>query len=927
MKKASKSLVHLSRCAGFGSIYFSMFVLVFALGFQYQANAAEPVGSQIAMGENHSCVLTSAGGVKCWGYNVDGRLGDGTTINRPTPVNVFGLMSGVAAITAGDKHTCALTTVGGVKCWGLNNDGRLGDGTTINQPTPVNVSGLSGVAAITAGAYHTCALTTAGTVKCWGNNLNGQLGHGSATTVLSTTSGEVSGLPRVVAIAAGGTHTCALTTVGKIMCWGSNAAGSLGNGNTISSTTPVEVSGLNSDVAAIAAGAGHTCALTAAGVMMCWGDNGFGQLGNHTTVNSNTPVVVLEMTSGVAALGAGRYHTCALTAAGGVKCWGDNFDGQLGNGITANSSTPVDVRGLTSGVAVLAAGRYYTCVLTTVGGVKCWGDILGGLPGGGGATAHNVPADVPGFASGVAAITAGASHTCALTTSGGVKCWGSNTVGQLGESPTTGSNTPVDVSGLTGVATIAAGSSHNCALTTAGGVKCWGNNIYGQLGDRSSGNVRTTPVNVDGLASGVAAIAAGGYLTCALTTAGGVKCWGYNAFGQLGNDNRTDVTTTPVDVFGLNSGVVAIEIGQDHTCALTTAGGMKCWGYNGFSQLGDRTTTLQTRPIDVLELTGGVVAVAAGQVHTCALSLTGGVKCWGAGSLGQVGANSSSFAFDTPMDVSGLTAGVAAIAAGGNHNCALTTEGGVKCWGDNFYGQLGNNSTTVGYAPVDVSELTSGVAAIAAGINHTCALTTANELKCWGDNRSGQLGDGSMSHRATPTNVVMFETGQSITSFRSPSSLDLRSTATLGATASSALLATFDTFTPTTCTVSSAGLVTPAAPGLCMVRALQAGNASFKQAPTLTRQVQISNNTTGGSRGGGDGGGGGCVVDLNADFDPTLPIGLLFALGYVTCRRRGSETNLTGMRNPDSTTEAGDAGLLSVVCRTPFVASSIFRGT
>ncbi len=351
------------------------------------------------------------------------------------------------------------------------------------------------------------------------------------------------------------------------------------------------------------------------------------------------------------------------------------------------------------------------------------------------------------------AIAAGGFHTCALTTGGAVKCWGNNDFGQLGDNSTTQRNHPVDVSGLTsGVAAVVAGGNHTCALTTAGGVKCWGNNDFGQLGDNST-TQRNHPVDVSGLTSGVAAVVAGGNHTCALTTAGGVKCWGNNGNGQLG-DNSTTHRNFPVNVVGLTSGVVAVALGVAHTCALTTGGGVKCWGYNGQGQLGDNSGITQWNlPVDVSGLTSGVVAVAAGGNHSCALTTGGGVKCWGRNVEGQLGDNSTTQR-NLPIDVSGLTSG--AVAAGQSHTCGLTTGGGVKCWGRNVEGQLGNTGTTQQNLPIDVSGLISEVVALATGGYHSCALIAGGGVKCWGANFMGQLGDESTAQRNHPVFVSGF---------------------------------------------------------------------------------------------------------------------------------------------------------------------------
>ena len=174
----------------------------------------------------------------------------------------------------------------------------------------------------------------------------------------------VTGLSGGAAVAAGGVHTCALTTSGGVLCWGYNGDGRRGDGTRTDRSTPVAVTGLDSGAAAIAAGHDHTCAVTTPGGVICWGDNDHGQLGDGTRTDGSTPVAVVGLSSGVAAVAAGFDHTCAVTTPGGVMCWGWNYYGQLGDGTTTDLSTPVGVVGLSSGVVRVAVGAWHTCALT-----------------------------------------------------------------------------------------------------------------------------------------------------------------------------------------------------------------------------------------------------------------------------------------------------------------------------------------------------------------------------------------------------------------------------------------------------------------------------------------------------------------------------------------------------------------------------------
>ncbi len=349
------------------------------------------------------------------------------------------------------------------------------------------------------------------------------------------------------------------------------------------------------------------------------------------------------------AVTSGFVHTCALTTKGAVKCWGNNANGALGNGTTVDSAVPLGVSGLGKNVKAISSGSYFTC---------------------------------------------------ALTTKGAVKCWGSNTYGQLGDNTTTDAAKPVAVYGLgKGIKAIAAGNFFACALTTKGAVKCWGANNYGQLGNGAKIN-SAKPVAVSGLGKGISSLGGGGYHACAVTTKGAPKCWGYNAEGQLGDNTKID-SAVPVAVYSLSKGVKSISAGSYTTCALTTKKTVKCWGYNGDGELGDGTTTSSLKPVLAAGLGKKVTSVSYGDINGCAVNSSGLVKCWGYNGYGALGDNTTTSS-SKPVEVYSMGGKVKAVSPGGYHTCAVTTKGVAKCWGFNAYGQLGDGTATTSHKPVRV---------------------------------------------------------------------------------------------------------------------------------------------------------------------------------------------------------------------------------
>jgi alpha-tubulin suppressor-like RCC1 family protein len=734
------------------------------------------VDHPVSTGNEHSCAILSNNTVACWGRNQYGQLGDGTAVNSNIPVLVPGLTN-VVSLSAFGSSTCAAKIDGTVWCWGLSNV--LGQVITSNS-TPAQKTSLTNVVALSGGNFqtgglgHICALQRAGTVQCWGSNINGELGNGATNdpsyfSGVQTTPVAVTGLTDAVSITAYGATTCAIVTDSSVKCWGSGLNGQVGVGVQNPSTTsthisfPVAVPNSNNSVS-LAMSDYMTCAVKTDGTVQCWGTNFDSQSSTTTLGGVMGSPTTLAGISNVASLSLGNGHACALKTDATVACWGTYYRYATNNTATLIRTTPVTVSDYTlstvassaplTNVLAVSSGIDHTCALKDDGRVFCWGWNSSGQLGDGLNVDRNMAAPVNFGTTNttiMSAITAGALHTCAITTTGDVMCWGHGDSGQLGNASNSGSIIPVIASGLSGVSAVAAGGFHTCALNAMGGVACWGLATKGQLGNASNVD-SNTPVNVTGLTTGVSSISAGLLHTCALKSTGDVVCWGEGSDGQLGNTTFVK-SNTPISVTGL-TGVAAIVAGDYHTCALKTTGDVMCWGWNLHGQLGDASNVKRNAPVSVSSLTG-VSKIAAGSRHTCALKSTGDVMCWGSGVDGQLGdaGNTSS---NIPVSVSGLT-GVSSIAAGDYHACALKTTGDVACWGKGTYGQLGNATNASSNIPVSVSGLT-GVSSIDAGRIHSCALKLNGDVMCWGNGTYKQLGNPAYTSSNVPIKVIFGST-------------------------------------------------------------------------------------------------------------------------------------------------------------------------
>lgn len=681
----------------------------------------------IDAGSTHTCAVVN-GGVQCWGIAL---LGNNSTASSSVAVRVINPGSGATAVSAGGAHSCAVVNAG-LQCWGMNGSGQLGNNSNAQSLVPVAIfSAGSNVTAVSAGTNHTCAVINGG-VQCWGQNFAGQLGNNSSAdspvpiTVIPPSSGAT-------AVAAGNLHTCAVVA-GGVKCWGAGSLGALGNAGVANSLVPATAIASGGGATAVAVGTNHSCAIVSATVY-CWGQNSVGQVSFADPIQT-TPALVYALPAGTTALAAGQFHNCA-NAPDGVYCWGSNSSLQIGihrrNTYDARPQLVVPSNGVATGVA---AGSNYGCAIVN-GGVQCWGARNSSkLPLGSSATNYSTgPVVTIDSGTGTNIVDGGYDHTCATVPPANVLCWGVNEDGQLGAGGYTSGSVPIASAILPGSvgSSVGAWNLHTCAVV-AGGVQCWGYGNSGQLGNGGN-SFASPPVVAIPANSNISMVSTGDYHTCALTFAGGVRCWGYNLYGQLGNGGNAD-SNVPVVALPDGSGATHLSARGLHTCVVV-GGGVKCWGRNLQGQLGNNGSADSNVAVTAIAAGSGATAVSAGGLHTCAV-VGGGVRCWGHNFYGQLGDNSTS---SSPVPVEALPPGSFAsyISGGRDHTCAVVSNG-VKCWGLNSVGQLGNRSTAQSLTPVTAIAANSGMFSVTAGAEHSCSAGNGGVV-CWGHNDLDLLAD------------------------------------------------------------------------------------------------------------------------------------------------------------------------------------------
>ncbi len=654
---------------------------------------------------------------------------------------VGGVCDPVVQADGGNGHTCAVRTSGRVYCWGRNEAGQADPSSVprpVGTPTLLHQSTTSGAPpllarAVALGYSYTCLIAADGHLWCWGYNESGEIGDGTTTTAAeptAVTSGDATFAARTFTkIVSDSYHTCALDDIGGVWCWGRNTGGAAGaSGGNVHQAVHVPLTGTAAD---IAVGVDVSCAARADGTVACWGNDNRGQLGTGGSPASSAAPVDVSGVTGATRVIAARSTVCALASGGALLCWGDNVSGMLGAvGTLSYEASPVIVE--PSGVLDAFMSQLTLC-FREADGTRCMGRDLEGTYGDGMHAPMTTPTGartmVPAL-DGMRDLFGAYLHSCGIM-GGQLYCWGGSPDGQIERSEVElEAPTPMaDASGvpIMGLADLAVGGTENTVGVRLGQALTWG-------GYRGDGQIYpdTTPGVATGLVN-VQQVTAGASLTCAIDDRGGTDgtqayCWGSNYSYTSGTTPPNVYFNTPREV-ALTGQETSVAAGYAHACAIQAPGQAYCWGKNDQGQLGRDTGGAAALPGAVPGLTDAT-QLAMGDGFSCALRSGGTVECWGANNLGQLGDGTTTGRI-SPAPVSGLS-GVTAIAAGQTHACAIVTGGDVYCWGDDRKGETGNGATGIQHTPVRTTYTSTAATALGLGLQHSCAVYADGTARCWG---------------------------------------------------------------------------------------------------------------------------------------------------------------------------------------------------
>jgi len=671
-----------------------------------------------------------------WGYNDKGQIGDNTVISKATPVSLLGNKKTFCKIEGGDSHTIGIEHNGQVWTWGYNNNGRLGDNTTVDKCIPVSILGNKKTFCEIVSSIFSAGIEHNGQVWCWGENGYGSLGNYS--TLNKCTPVSIHGNKKTFCqITAGFTYAFAIQHNGQAWGWGYNGFGQLGNNTAVSRCTPVSIHGNKKTFCKISAGDHHIVAIQHNGQIWGWGYNGYGQLGNNSITNQCTPVSVHGNKKTFCQIAGTNLKTLSIDYKGQVWGWGYNDRGSIGNDSSTSVRTPVSIHGAKKTFCQISSGVHHTLAIDHSGKPWAWGGFDFSQ------LAINLIEDKKtpvGIKDSFNFVSAGDSHAMGIETNGQVWGWGYNIYGMVGDNTITSRRAPVSLLGNKKTfCKIESGYWHTIAIQHNGQIWGWGYNSYGMVGDNTSTS-RRTPVSILGNKKTFCQISAGRYHTLGIQHNGQLWGWGYNNIGQIG-DNSSTQRLTPVSIHGTKKTFCKITAGGTTSLGIQHNGQVWGWGYNAYGQIGDNTTDDQTRsPVSIHGSKKTFCQISTNRFHTIGLQHNGQIWGWGYGAGGRLG-NNSTGGDRTPISIHGVKKTFCQINSSISHAFGLDIYGQAWGWGYNDSGQLGNNSVTNKCTPVSVHGVKKTFCKISTGNGFTIGLDNHNKIWSWGFNVYGQLGN------------------------------------------------------------------------------------------------------------------------------------------------------------------------------------------
>ena len=723
-------------------------------------------------------------GKQLWGfgYNSFYLLADCTNVNRSSPVQNFSGGNNWMSISAGKNATAAgVKSDGTLWTWGYNTLGALGINTqgfytSVSSPIQTIAYGTTW-SSVSCGISTVFGTKSDGTLWAWGGNYFGQIGDN--TIVHRSSPVQVVGFATTWSSVSGGAaHAAAIKKDGTLWLWGCNTQGQLGDDTVTHRSSPVQIVGGGATWSQVSCGEYHTAAIKTDGTLWCWGANSLGGvnrgcLGDNSVIHRSSPVQTAAFGTNWKQVSCSAYHTSAIKLDGTWWNWGDNSNGNLGDNTITFRSSPVQTTAYGYSWIACSAGTSHTMAIKA--DYSLWGTGFNnyGSLGTNETNSKSSPVQVIGTGNWYS-VSAGQHATLGLrygdfgpyspvpvpsytpqpipTSNGYMFTWGNNTLGQLGDNTSTHKSSAVQVAASSiNWKQASAGNSFSVAIKTDGTLWTWGQNASGQLGDNTIIH-RSSPVQTVNFGSTWTQVGAGNIHAGGVKSDGTLWLWGNNTNGRLG-DNSITHRSSPVQTDGTATTWIQVFCGDAHTAATKNDATLWCWGKNTDGQLGDNSITHRSSPVQTVAVGTNWKYLSCGSNHTAGLKLDGTLWLWGNNAYGQLGDNSIVHR-SSPIQTISYGTSWTRVSCGRNMTIAVKNDGTLWCWGKNTEYELGDNSTTNRSSPVQTLNGGTNWISCMAGYKHTMATNTGNLLFVWGANTYGQIGDNSVLSRSYPICIV-----------------------------------------------------------------------------------------------------------------------------------------------------------------------------